>query len=298
MLNPEASGQQSTLITQHMFTNMSINPAYAGSGEGISVTGLIRQQYIGFKDADGNSIGPQTYLLTADSPLKFLHGGVGGSIVVDKIGFFNFTYLKVGYAYRADLGPGVFSAGIQLNLNNTKIDASALKPVQTEQLISDMSKSDLVADFALGLYYKVADKYYIGLSADQVAQTRSKKLYYKNKRTYYLNGGYNWVIPGHPSFELQPSALFRTDLSAFQIDISTLLMYNKKIWGGLGYRYQDAVSILAGMSIKGIKIGLAYDISTSKLTKYNSGSFEVMLNYVFKIETEKFRKSYKNTRFL
>lgn len=282
-----------------MFTNMTYNPAFAGSSEGISVTGLIRQQYIGFKDEEGNSVFPQTYLFSADLPVKVLHGGVGASVMLDKIGFYNFTYVKVGYDYRADLGPGTISAGIQLDLLNTKVDASKFKPEDAnDQIILGIQKNDLVADFALGVFYKVADKYYIGLSADQVAQTKHKKLFYQDKRTYYLNGGYNWVIPNHPAFEIQPSALFRTDFSTFQVDVTALLMYNKKIWGGLGYRFQDAASILAGISIKGIKIGLAYDISTSALTKYNSGSFEVMLNYTFKIETEKFRKSYKNTRFL
>lgn len=299
MIIPELFSQQTTLITQHMFTTMSYNPAFAGSSEGIAVTGLIRQQYIGFKDEKGNSVFPQTYIFSADAPLKVLHGGLGGSVMLEKIGFFNFTYVKIGYDYRTDLGPGTFSAGIQLDVNNTKIDPSQFTPEdQNDGIITGLQKSDLVADFTLGVFYKVPDKYYIGLSADQVAQSKQKKIYYQDKRTFYLNGGYNWVIPGHPAFEIQPSALFRTDLTQFQFDISALLMYNKKVWGGLGYRLQDAVSILAGMSIKGIKIGLSYDLSTSAMTKYNSGSLEVMLSYCFKVETEKFRKSYKNTRFL
>jgi hypothetical protein len=80
--------------------------------------------------------------------------------------------------------------------------------------------------------------------------------------------------------------------------LATLLLYNKKYWGGLEYRYQDALSVLVGFSIKAFRVGLSYDISVSKMSRYNNGSVEVMLNYIFKIETEKYRKSYKNTRFL
>jgi hypothetical protein len=88
------------------------------------------------------------------------------------------------------------------------------------------------------------------------------------------------------------------DGAVFQFNLSGLVEYNKKIWGGLEYRFQDAVAILAGVNFKSFRLGISYDISTSAFTKYNSGSLEVMLNYCFKLKTEKFRKSYKNTRFL
>jgi len=97
---------------------------------------------------------------------------------------------------------------------------------------------------------------------------------------------------------LQPSVLFLYDGAAFQFNISALLFYNNKFYGGLGYRLQDAVSVLAGLNIKNFRVGLAYDINTSRLSKYNSGSIEVMLGYCFKIDTDKFRRSYRNTRFL
>jgi type IX secretion system PorP/SprF family membrane protein len=292
--------QQTTLITHYMFTNLAFNPATAGAGEGINVTGLIREQWIGFKDGDGNKVAPETMFLTADMPLKFLHGGIGLSLMQDKIGFFRNITLKLGYAYRTDLGPGDFSAGIMVNLNNSKLDFSKFIAIHDDDplLLDKSEKSDLVADVSLGLYYRVPEKYNIGLSVDNLLQTKQKKLYYQDKRTFYLNGGYNWVLPGHPQFELQPSAIIRTDLAAFSFDVTGLVVYNKKIWGGLAYRYQDAVSALLGFSIKGVRIGLSYDLSTSPIYSYNSGSVEVMLNYCFKIETEKFRKTYRNTRFL
>ena len=76
------------------------------------------------------------------------------------------------------------------------------------------------------------------------------------------------------------------------------MVYNKKFYGGLGYRLQDAISVLAGVSIKGLKIGVSYDIGTSAISKYNNGGLEVMVSYCFKIDRDKFRKSYRNTRFL
>jgi type IX secretion system PorP/SprF family membrane protein len=287
--------QQSSNITHYMFMNMAFNPAFAGSSEGINVTGLYRQQWIGFKDDRGGNTAPQTMFLTIDSPLKFLHGGIGGTVINDKLGPFNNTQLTLCYAYRMDLGPGEFSGGLQVNFQNSALNVDKLEPLVP---LTDLGKSDFILDGSLGLFYKVPDKYYLGLSCDNVLQTRMKKLKVSDKRVYDLTGGYNWVIPGYPAYELQPSAFITTDMAAFSFSISAILLYNKKFWGGLAYRYQDAASVLVGFNVKTFKIGLAYDASVSKMTRYADGTVEVMLNYCFKIETEKFRKSYKNTRFL
>ncbi|MFZ4521694.1 MAG: type IX secretion system membrane protein PorP/SprF [Bacteroidales bacterium] len=293
--------QQPTLITHYMFTNMATNPAFAGGSGGINLTGLVRQQWIGWKDGDGVKSAPQTFMLTVDSPVRKLHGGLGGSISQDQIGAFKNIVMKLGYAYKMELWSGDISFGIQGCLSNISYDGSKFNPIEDNDPVlsqQDGKKSDMLIDMGLGVFYKVPDRYYVGLSAENVLQTKGKKTSYQLRRTYYLNGGYQWTLPNHPAFELRPSAQFMYDGAVFQLNASALVMYNNKIYGGLGYRLQDAVSVLAGVVIKGLQIGVAYDISTSALRKYNSGGLEIMVNYCFKIDTDKFRKSYRNTRFL
>lgn len=283
-----------------MFTNVANNPAFAGSNEGICITALMRQQYIGFKDNNGTNLSPQTIYVSADAPLKFLHGGVGLSVVSDKIAQFSTTYVRVDYAYRFELGQGDFSAGAQLDINNNKINFDDFDAVDKndEVVTGKMGKDDLVLDLGLGLMYKVPEKYYIGLSGTDLLQTKESKIHYQLKRTFFLTGGYNYQLPNHPLFEIQPSMLIRTDLASFQMDITALVLYNKKFYGGLAYRYQDAISVLVGFNVKSFRIGIAYDASMIGALKNNSGGLEVMANYCFKIETDKYRRSYKNTRFL
>lgn len=284
-----------------MFTNMANNPAFAGNNDGICITALIRQQSIGFKDSKGTNLSPTTMYISIDSPLKFLHGGLGGSIISDKIAQFNTTDVRLDYAYRFDLGQGEFSAGVQLDINNTKVDFGSFDAVSKDQdpaINGQLGKDDLVLDIGAGLLYKVPDKYYVGLSCTDLLQTKEKKIYYKLRRCFFLTGGYNWAIPNHPLFEIQPSILMRYDFSVFQAEISALVMYNKKVYGGLAYRLQESISVLVGLNIKSFRIGIAYDASMIGALKYNSGGLEVMANYCFKISTDKFRKVYKNTRFL
>ena len=294
-------GQQPTLITHYMFLNMAVNPAFAGNSGGISATGLVRQQWIGWKSTDGTNPTPQTYLITVDSPIRFLHGGVGGSVTQDQIGAFKNITVKLGYAYKMEVGSGDLSIGGQLDLQNIGYDASKFKPVDSgDPVLSGLEgkASAMMVDAGVGAYYKVPEKYYLGFSIDNLLGSHAKKMAYSLRRTFYLAGGYQWSIPDHPAFELLPSALIMYDQAAFQLNASALLMYNNKFYGGLGYRLQDAVSLLAGVQIKSIRIGIAYDISTSAMHSYNSGGMEVMVNYCFKIDIDKFRKSYRNTRFL
>jgi len=283
-----------------MFNNMVFNPAFAGMSGGISITGLIREQWFGFKDSDGNKVAPETLFLTVDAPIRAIHGGIGGMVSQDKLGFFKNTTLKIGYAYKAEVGSGILSAGVQLGFQNGKFDYSKFKPVSTSDplLQGDQAKSDMIFDLAVGVYYRVPEKFYIGLSGDQLLQSKGSNTQYRLNRTFYLTGGYQWDIPNHPAFQLQPSAFVMFDGTTFQFSLSGLVWYNNKFYGGLAYRFEDAVSVLAGLTIKGFRIGLAYDVGISKMMKYSNGSFEVMLNYVLKIDTDKFRRSYRNTRFL
>lgn len=292
--------QQPSLITHYMFSNMAINPAFAGASSGICITGLVRQQLMGWKDPDGTKSGPQTFMLTADAPVRFLHGGLGGSIFQDKIGFQKNITVELAYAYRTMFGEGDLSFGVQGNLFNLSFDGE-FKPLdQDDPVVSGLTGelSTMSFDAGLGVFYQVPDRYYIGLSADNILQTRATKLGYQMKRSFYLAGGFEWTVPNRPAFEVKPSALIMYDGAVFQVNASALVFYNQKIYGGLGYRFQDAVSILAGVNIKGLHIGVAYDVNTSRLSKYNSGALEVLLNYCFKIDTDKYRKSYRNTRFL
>lgn len=115
---PVLNAQSKYIFSHYMFTNMAINPAYAGSSGGICATGLVRSQWMGLTDGADNKIGPQTLLLTVDSPIKAIHGAVGGVIMQDKVAFFKDIVVKVGYAYRAEMGAGTFSAGLNVGFQN------------------------------------------------------------------------------------------------------------------------------------------------------------------------------------
>jgi type IX secretion system PorP/SprF family membrane protein len=296
------NAQQEAQFVHNMFNGIYYNPGFAGSIGGISALGLARQQWVGFKDNDGNKVAPNTYTLSIHSPLNFLHGGVGLNIYSDKLGFQSEIGVKLMYAYRMDIGMGNLGIGIQLDFMNSTQDFAKLREGAAQPddpLLQGGKDSDMVFDFGLGVQYLVPDKFYVGLSSTRILESESTKLYYQYQRHYFLSAGYEWSFPNNPSYVIEPSLLVKSDAVKTQFDLAALLKYNNKVWGGVSYstlRVMDPFSVLLGLSIKDIMIGYAYTIPTSAIG--SGGSHEIMVGYNFKIDMDKGRRSYRNTRFL
>ena len=309
-----AFAQQEAQFTQYMFNNMAFNPGYAGINKQICLSTLIRQQWVGFEDADGNKGAPQTYLLSIDAPVRFLHGGLGATIFQDKLGFEKNLGVKLAYAYHLNVGNGVLGLGLQAGFLNKEIDFSKFKPIDAADplLQSKAKQTTMVTDIAFGAFYNLPGKAYVGLSSSQMIQGKMNipNLDSKLKRHYYLVGTYHWVLANAPDWEISPYLLIKSDFASTQYDVTAMVKYQNRFWGGFTYRHQDAVSVLLGAypfaspglnpALANLRIGYSYDITTSALGRdgRSSGTHEIMLGYCFKIEITPKITKYKNVRFL
>lgn len=314
--------QQEAQYTQYMFNRLIYNPGYSGSSGSIALSAMYRYQWMGLTlntpttDVKAGSV-PINYYFSFDMPVKILHGGLGLSAFVDEIGYRKNTNVCLDYAFRMFWGSGNLSAGIEAGLFNTTLDGTQLRgsedlPGQLgssgsgahDPLLTGQKESDMMFDLSIGLYYQVPSVYYIGFSAKNLLATKSDKLGYQNARTFYLMGGYDYALPLDPSFKLKPSAMLKTaNFSNFQGEVSCLLEYQSAVWGGLTYRVQDAICFLAGVQWKKLRIGAAYDLTTSKIGSYkytrSMGSLELYVRFCFKvIIPEKPTTHYRNTRYL
>jgi hypothetical protein len=96
---------------------------------------------------------------------------------------------------------------------------------------------------------------------------------------------------------VKPSVLFKTDFVSMQVDLSAYLEYDEKYWGGLAFRYQNAVILLAGISIPGgINIGYSFDLPVSWIGGW--GSHEICVAYEFDFVFGKKKNKYKSIRIL
>jgi type IX secretion system PorP/SprF family membrane protein len=301
VLQPVLS-QQDPLSSQYMFNTLTYNPGVAGTSGMICATALNRQQWIGFTGAPSTTV----FNISAPvSPFK-IKSGVGLLVESDNIGFDKDINISGSYSYLMDIGPGKLGIGLSLGMLNKSISPTwqipsgdSHTPASGDPLIPENKESYVAFDAGLGLYFK-ADNYYAGLSITHLNQPKIK--YSKGtpyvSRHYYLTAGYILQLP-NPSLEFIPSVFAFSDGKVAQFTISSLLRYNKKVWGGVSYRAGDALIGIVGFELyNGIRLGYSYDFTMSDINKNSSGSHEFMVNYCFDLGLGRSPMKYKSIRFL
>jgi type IX secretion system PorP/SprF family membrane protein len=304
------SAQFDGQISQYMLAPGGFNPAVAGENNEMLITIQNRQQWVGIENA-GN-----TLLANASIPLTLNKQKQGLGIIIGKesIGLFSTQTLQVQYAWRKLFSKGTLSLGIQGGILQEGFDASSIYIPSSDYHTTtetDMPTGTLegdIPDFSAGIWYR-AHSGYVGLSASHLLETTinlkqsesdtdDDNSQFIASRTYYLTNGYNIALTT-PFYTLQPSFLLKTDLAAWQIDVSAKVLYKEKYWGGIGYRYGDAVVLMAGVKLQqGLCIGYSYDIATSAVAQFSSGSHELFLSYSRKIGTATVSKRQKSVRIL
>jgi len=252
---------------------------------------LFRSQWTGFEGA------PQTTNLSIHAPIEVLRGGLGLSVFSDQEAAYNNTNINLSYAYQAELGGGQLGIGLSFGMYQSGLDGSQLNPSQSgDNTIPTSEVTGSAIDLGAGIYFNTQDVYF-GLSSLHLTEPSidvSDGSIKQLKQHYFLIAGSYHELSS--SLSLNPSIYLKSDGSSSQLDINTNVIYNDKIWGGLSYRLDDGVVVLAGLELmKDLRLGLAYDIVTSEI---NKNSFEVMLGYNFDIKVDTQIKRYKNPRFL
>jgi type IX secretion system PorP/SprF family membrane protein len=291
--------QQDPQFSQNMFNILSVNPAFAGAEKDIVVSAINRQQWVGFDNA------PVTTVVNLSTPVRFAGKthGLGLTIVRDELGFEKNTGVKFSYSYQKKLANGSLHFGLSVGFQNNALKGEWFVPEGDEYTSAQedlgsptIDEGKMVLDPGLGIFYQT-DNFYAGLSVlhvtePSVAYSDAVETYLA--RHYYATAGYTFKLD--ESWEVIPSVFYKTDAVVSQIDINSLLRYNKKIWGGVSYRVDDAIVGMVGVLFNnGIQIGYAYDISTSKIAK---ASHEFLLTYRFNTKLESRNQKYKSIRFL
>ncbi|WP_299124797.1 type IX secretion system membrane protein PorP/SprF [uncultured Winogradskyella sp.] len=283
-----AFAQQLPQFTQYMFNTISINPAYAGSRETLSVVGLHRSQWVGLKG------GPETQTLSVHTPMRNEKMGLGISFINDKLGYENFSYLYADYSYTINTSETTKLAfGIKGGFTHYTLDQELLNDpsVVDDPFFNDVSNR-WSPNVGAGLYLH-SQRWYVGLSAPRILNTdynkgRQGTLDYiaLERISYYLTGGY--VFDLNETTKLKPSVLLKaTNGAPLSFDISANFLFNETFWIGGGYRVDQNTSALGAIAdfqiSKQLRIGYAYEFPFSDLRAYTSGTHEILLMFeIFK----------------
>jgi type IX secretion system PorP/SprF family membrane protein len=277
-----------------MFTKLPTNAGFAGANDAICGTLLYRNQWTGFGGE------PKNMLATFDMPVEVLRGAVGLSVyAADQLGAEKNLNIRAAYAYRMDLGLGRLGIGVDFGYHQKSLDGSKFIYNDANDInIPKGSVSGGTFDMGLGAYFNT-EKLYVGLSTGHLTQG---KIAYSDVKTelarhYYFMAGYGLDLTS--ALTIRPMVQLKSDAVSTQMDFNANLLINSRFWIGGSYRLQDAIVILAGLEIiPNLKLGYSYDLTTSEIKTYSSGSHEIMLGYCYKPTKVVKRQFHRNVRFL
>lgn len=283
LLSGAIYAQQDAQFTQYMYNTVNVNPAYAGSRNSMSVFALHRTQWVGLDGA------PVTNQASINTPIEGSNIGLGLSILNDKIGPSDESDISVDFSYSINTSDRYkLSFGLKATANLLNIDFNKLTQYDSgDNIFSVNVDNKLSPNIGVGLYYH-SDASYIGISApnlletshfDRYAGSGSNSHIATEKIHYYLIAGHVFDLSG--SVKFKPSLLTKLVQGApLQVDVSGNFLINEKFMAGIAYRWSAAVSAMVGFQVSDSWfIGYGYDLETTKLANYNSGSHEIFLRY-------------------
>lgn len=293
----QTHAQTDAQFTQYWAAPTYYNPAATGSTDFLRIRGGGKLQWLGIKNA------PRTFFVAADSPLKFGKRtiGLGLNMNQESIGLFSNMFINLQASYKIRIFKGQLSIGVQGGYLNQKFKGSEIfvpgdndyhDPADEALPTQDLNGNTF--DLSAGLYYSRGN-WWAGVSGLHLLEptikmnmegsesTEAAEFESVVPRMIYFMGGGNFRIK-NTLFELQPSAMVKTDFSTFTAEATLRATYNQLFYVGAGYRYNDAVSIMAGITFKNFFLGYAYDYPLSDISKASSGSHEFIAGYQLKLD--------------
>lgn len=286
----EITAQQLPQFTQYMFNTISINPAYAGSRETLSIVGLHRSQWVGLEGA------PTTSTVSIHSPLKNEKIGLGATAINDELGYENFVYVNGAFSYTIQVSEKTkLALGLSAGFIHYSLDRAGFlddQSVSQDPFFSNFTNR-WNPNFGVGAYLH-QNRWYLGLSAPRIINTNYNESaldpnvdYIALERVgYYFTGGY--VFDLGENTKLKPSTVVKfTNGAPITFDLSAHLLFNETFWIGGSYRYNQDTSTIGALADFQIspqmRIGYAYEHYITDLRPYTGGTHEILLMFeVFK----------------
>ncbi|MGB5417251.1 PorP/SprF family type IX secretion system membrane protein [Algibacter sp.] len=282
--------QQLPQFTQYMYNTISVNPAYAGSREVMSMVGLHRSQWVGFKG------GPITQTLSIHTPLRNDRIGVGLSLIEDDLGPQNFTYLYGDFSYSIPTGTdGKLAFGLKGGFTQFSFDTSFRidEDNQNDPLIYG-TEDRWAPNIGLGLYWST-NRIYVSLSAPRILNNdanNANDFEALERISYYFTAG--GVIDLTKNIKFKPAALIKgTNGAPVSYDLTANFLFNEKFWVGGSYRINEQTAAIGGIVdfqiSRQLRIGYAYEKPISEIADYTTGTHEILLMYEFKFLSSKLK---------
>lgn len=288
------NAQQRAQYSMYLFNGLYLNPAYAGSHEGLSTTAAYRNQWLKLPGA------PQTATVALHGALKDKRIGLGIVYTHDRLGASATDELNAAFAYRIPVGKKKkvkLCFGVSTGFANYRTNLTNVATTQPgDPSFTGVNSSRWLFHFGLGVYV-YSDRFFAGISVPNLLPNRlvGKSSVFETSaniaREYHhllITGGYVFSLT--KKVKLMPSVLIKyvPAHAPVTFDFNATVIFIDRIWLGAGYRFNDSYNFMLAANVyKQLKIGYSYDLPVSGLRTYTSGSHEVTLGFDINFEKGK-----------
>lgn len=281
--------QQDALIQQYIYNMQLVNPAYVGSREALTITGLGRFQWAGFEGA------PITQTLTLHSPLRRGRFGLGFSFLNDQVAEVSTFSGQLDMSVRFKISKtGVFAFGLKGSLWRYNAQLAQLNFQNPgDELLQGNFQSQILPNVGVGGYLK-NNHGYLGFSVPALLEIDADSnvvtggLTTASFRHFYGIAGY--AFPMADRVILKASTLLRYVRQApMQIGVAGRVVFNERLMVGLTYNYQASIGLLMGVNLTPqLQLGYSFDYTTFNLRiRAFNNSHEIALRYDFRYKDAK-----------
>tara|TARA_R110002051_G_scaffold159536_2_gene230898 strand:- start:12156 stop:13127 length:972 start_codon:yes stop_codon:yes gene_type:complete len=288
-------GQREPQYTQYMYNIGSFNPAYVGAVENTEITAAYRSQWEGVPGA------PKTIRVGINLPFSNEKNGLGFNVVNDELGPSTQTYFDVSYSFQVNitdatkLSFGVDAGGAMLNVDYSKGDFEIIN----EPLLSANSFNNFYPTIGAGMFV-YGENWYTGISVPNfltdIIYNDEVSVFIEDKPQFNLIGGY--VFDLSEGLKFKPAFLLNyLEGLPLNANISTNFLISDVVTLGASYRFDNAVSGLAGIQLSNSTfVGYSYDYSVNGFSTFNDGSHEIVLKFYLGKGSGNKPKDGKNTK--
>lgn len=269
---------------------------------------------------------PMTYTANVHSPFK-RNTGLGAYVSQDRIGSTAFTGIDLSYAYRLRVTEDLqLSLGLQGGLTHLGFDYSGLRIKDGDDDTFDQQRGSGLKPNAGAGAYLYGERFYLGGSIPRLFESRMLDMDSETQRTQrdeeivstyrhlYIASGAAFPLRGD-NLVFKPSMLikgvgwfgdFRPSSQRVykvrtptEVDLDLSLLFNQVFWVGASFRTtvdyvfwdqssHDSADLWMALFLKnGLRVGMAYDYSLTRLQQFGNGSAEVMLGYDMNFKPDK-----------
>lgn len=267
--------QQLPVYSQFFMNPYLYNPAFAGIDGHTVIFFMHRQQWVGIEGA------PQYSHVVFHTPLKN-RLAIGGEVSTDRQGPLTDNSFRVSGGYLLPLDRKHYLRfGLSLGVGNNAVDLNSLNG--DDPAIVNLLDNNFYMRSDFGLTYHFG-RFNAGFSLPSLIShdVLSEKtlspvrvtpidniLFKANYRQSMFDDALAW----------EPHLLYRyTTVGASQYELTNIFHIKHLVWVGASYRQDAGIVGLAGIKIaERLAVGYAYDLPSTSLGEFSSGSHEIHL---------------------